>query len=137
LSELAAHIIHTAMQILPADKQVGTNVPPSPIRVMPKQATSLAIVINELATNTIKYALPMLTEGRPIQITVRIKRQDGLILFEYRDNGPGYPEEVLRLERHNVGMYLVQNIVRSDLQGELTLHNDQGAVTVISFRAIE
>jgi two-component sensor histidine kinase len=40
---------------------------------------------------------------------------------------------VLRLERYGVGFDLVQNIVRGSLGGELSLHNDGGAVAVIRF----
>jgi two-component sensor histidine kinase len=50
-----------------------------------------------------------------------------------RDDGLGYREQVLRLERLGVGLDLVQNLVRSSLGGELSLHNDGGAVTVIRF----
>ena len=63
--------------------------------------------------------------------------EDDLVLLEFRDNGPGYPEEVLRLEQHNVGMYLIQNIVSEQLHGELSFYNDQGAVTTIRFKALE
>jgi hypothetical protein len=52
---------------------------------------------------------------------------------EFRDDGPGYPADVLRLERHNVGFDLVQNIVRKSLLGELSLYNDPGAVAAIRF----
>jgi len=53
--------------------------------------------------------------------------------FEFRDDGPGYPEDVLRGQRCNVGMDLVQTIVRDSLRGELQLHNDGGAHTPIRF----
>jgi two-component sensor histidine kinase len=48
--------------------------------------------------------------------------------------GPGYPAEVLQLDRHNVGVYLIQTMVRDGLGGELALHNDRGAVTTIRFK---
>lgn len=131
LSELTTQIIHSALQSLPPDKRVLTNVPTTnPVQVTPKQANSLALVINELTTNTIKYAL---LEHQTARITVRIAHEGETIVFEFQDDGPGFPEEVLRLERHNVGLYLIQSIVRKDLGGELVLRNNQGAVTVIRF----
>jgi two-component sensor histidine kinase len=57
------------------------------------------------------------------------------VRFEFRDDGPGYPEDVLGLERYRVGFDLIQNMVRTGLRGELSLHNDDGAVAVIRFRA--
>jgi two-component sensor histidine kinase len=75
-------------------------------------------------------------QGRDVgRIAVRVAREDHTVRLELRDDGPGYPEEVLRLERHGVGFDLVQNIVRSSLGGELSLHNDGGAVAVIRFAA--
>jgi len=77
-------------------------------------------VINELATNTIKHAMP---EREAAGISVRIAQEDGTIVLEFRDDGPGYPEDVLQLERHNVGFDLIQHLVRHDLLGQLSLHN--------------
>jgi two-component sensor histidine kinase len=89
------------------------------------------LVINELATNAIKYALADRLTG---QITVRIEDEGDLILFEFRDDGPGFPEEIIRQERHNVGIYLVRTIVQQDLDGAMSLENDHGAVVTIRFR---
>jgi two-component sensor histidine kinase len=61
--------------------------------------------------------------------------EEDTVLLEFRDDGPGYPEEALQLERHDVGLDLVQNMVRKSLRGELSLRNDHGAVAVIQFEA--
>jgi two-component sensor histidine kinase len=118
--------------MLPRDKGVSVEVTPSPVRVTPDQAHDLALVINELTTNTVKHAL----RGRDTaHLTVRIALDDDTVLFEFQDDGPGYPEEALQLERQNVGLDLIQNMVRKGLRGELSLHNDHGAVAVIQFQA--
>jgi len=134
LSELAAQVIHRALQTLPGDKQVSVEVAPSTSHVASEQAHHLALVINELAINTIKHTLK---ERDAAHITVRITPEDGAVGFEYRDDGPGYPEDVLRFERHRVGFDLIRNIVRKGLRGKLSLHNDEGAVTVIRFKSSE
>ncbi|MFQ5399729.1 MAG: PAS domain S-box protein [Anaerolineae bacterium] len=132
LHRLASQVIHASLQALRPDRKVDVNVPPSPVEVTPEQASGLALVINELTTNSVKYALG----GRQRAcVSVRISAKDGEVLFEFQDDGPGYPEEVTRLERHSVGLYLVQKIVTDDLRGELTLLNDDGAVTRIQFRS--
>jgi len=136
LSELTTQVIHSSLQTLPRGKRASVDVTPSPVRVTPDQAHNLALVINELATNTIRHTL---RERDAAHISVRIGLDDETtaptVLFEFRDDGPGYPEEVLQLERHNVGFDLIRNIVRKSLRGELSLHNDQGAVAVIRFKA--
>jgi PAS domain S-box-containing protein len=134
LSDLAGQVIRSSLQILSPDQQVYIDVLPSPVLVTPAQAHNLALVVNELATNSFKYAL----QGRDVgRIAVRVAREDHTVRLEFRDDGPGYPEEVLGLERNGVGFDLVQNIVRSNLGGELSLHNDGGAVAVIRFAAQE
>ena len=132
LSELATQVIQTALQMLPRDKRAAVEVTPSPIRVTSDQAQHLALVINELTTNTIKHTLQELDT---VQIRVCIISDDAMVRFEFRDDGPGYPEEVLRLEGRGVGFELIQNVVRKGLHGELSLDNDDGAVGVLRFRA--
>ena len=131
LSDLASQIIHAALHILSSTQRVSVDVQPSPIEVSPEQANHLALIINELATNSMKYAF---TGRDNAKITVRIKQQKKLVNLIFRDNGPGFPEDVLQLERHNVGLYLMQTLVQSGLQGELSFYNDDGAVTVIRFK---
>lgn len=132
LSKLAGQLIEAVLQSLPRGKRVTVEVSPSPMAVTAKQANNLALAINELATNTVKYALAGRTAAR-IQVNIACEGEE-TIRFEYRDDGPGYPAEVLRLKRHNVGLYLVRNLVRDGLGGDLALSNDEGAVTVIRFR---
>lgn len=132
MSELAKQVIDSALRVLPLDKVVFAEVSPSPVRVTPKDANNLALVVNELTTNSVKYAWPGRQSGR---IAVRVDQDDkeGMITFEFRDDGAGYPKEVLRLERHGIGWKLIQTIVGLGLGGEVNLHNDGGAVTTIRF----
>jgi two-component sensor histidine kinase len=137
LSDLAARIINVSLEALPPDKRVVVNVLPSSVRVTSDQAHNLALVIGELTTNTVKHTL----EGRDTaHITFQSTLNDAdsqqpLVRCEFRDDGPGYPRDILRWEGCNVGFDLVQNIMRKGLRGELTLHNDGGAVAVIQFAA--
>ena len=139
LDELTGQIIRMALQVLPRHKQVWIDVTPSPVRVSPRQANDLALIINELTTNTVKYALAERDTG---DITVRItltddeesENEDDIVLLEFRDDGPGYPQQVLALETYNVGLHLVKMLTQYNLRGELTLRNDDGAVTAIRFK---
>jgi PAS domain S-box-containing protein len=139
LSELAEQIVYSTLRMLPPDKSASVDVSSSPVRVMPDRAHHLALVINELTTNTVKYALP---EDGTASITIRIAVEGEAtpkghpILFEFRDDGSGYPEDMLLPDhrRYNVGFDLIQSIVHDGLGGELVLRNDRGAVTTIRFK---
>jgi two-component sensor histidine kinase len=132
LSDLAMEISRAALKTVPRDKEVRVDVALSPIRVTADQAHSLALVFNELATNTIRHAM---VEGEARAIRVEIALDGDSIVCEFRDDGPGFPEAVLRGESHNVGLNLVHNVVRRNLHGDLTLGNDGGAVALIRFKA--
>ncbi|MEM7031943.1 MAG: GAF domain-containing protein [Chloroflexota bacterium] len=135
LSELVTQIAHSSLQALPMDRRIKINIPTSTILVDPKQANSLAIVVNELVTNTVKYAFPAQEDGQ-INIDAAIERdqyQREVVCFQYHDTGIGYPENVLSLEHFNVGLYLMKTIIRKDLGGELRLKNNEGALAMIRF----
>jgi two-component sensor histidine kinase len=134
LSDLATRIVQAVLNAVPPDRHVVADISPSPIEVSPRQANNLALVINELATNTIKYALA----GREtVRIVVCAAVEGDMICLEYRDDGPGYPEEMLRLERYNVGLNLLQALVTRSLHGTLTLANDGGAVATMHIKVEE
>jgi two-component sensor histidine kinase len=132
LSELVTHIAHSVLSLMLPHQMVGVAVTPSLVRVSPRQANSMALIINELVTNSAKYALP--GQARPI-LTIRIALTGETVSLEFRDNGSGYPEDVLALVRQGVGLYLIQRLTEGDLHGAMTLHNDHGAVTLIEFKA--
>jgi two-component sensor histidine kinase len=131
LADMSNTLVNTALQPLPPNKKVTVRVSPSHVHVSAKQANNLALIINELATNTAKYALP----GKEIvNIGVTITTDNDRIRLEYRDDGPGYPDSTLHDQQYSVGLYLAHTLVRDGLVGQLSLRNENGAVAVIDFK---
>ena len=130
LSDLTRSMITANLALVGSDKKVEINVVPSNLRIDAKQANNLAMIINELATNSIKYAFVKNKIGR---ITVNMSSRDNFIEFEYRDNGPGFPEKVLKKEQYNLGFDLIQSTICHNLDGEFSIYNDRGAVTFLKF----
>jgi len=135
LSELTEQVISNALRMVTPPKQVVVDIALSSIYVTPKQANHLALVINELVTNTVKHAL---AERDTVCITTRTgleEMPDGpMIIFEFRDDGPAYPEGMLQPDSQHVGLYLIQTIVQHDLEGEVVFSNQGGAMTLIRFK---
>jgi PAS domain S-box-containing protein len=99
--------------------------------VAPNKATDLALALNELATNSVKYAFPGRTTGR-IEIEISfIPGQPDLHLI-YRDDGPGFPEEVLQGKRENTGLGLIRSAARNHLE----LSNDGGAIALLTLPGV-
>jgi two-component sensor histidine kinase len=96
------------------------------------QAHHLAMVINELTTNSIKHA----TANRDnIRINIIIEQDGAKTTVQFKDNGPGFPEEILKgdFSSSNIGFELIQGIVMKSLVGNVVFENDNGTVTTISF----
>ncbi len=134
LDELARQIVSSVLHSLPASCPASISVLPSAaVRVNPDQAHHLALILNELATNAVKYAYS--PENSSLKIEVSISLENDIVRLEFRDNGPGYPEAVQQFNQYSVGFELIQNLVRHNLRGTLELHNDGGGVALICFKA--
>lgn len=134
ISELAARVIDTSLKVLSPREYVLVQVAPSGAWVTADQAHDLALVINELVTNTVKHALPAMRNDTP-EISVRVTVVNNGIRFEFSDNGPGFPDEVLSLTpgHYNLGFELIQHIAQNSLNGLISIYNNNGAVTVVEF----
>jgi len=131
LCMLATEVLQAALNALPPDKYVCIKVTPSPVVVSPKQAANLALIFNELMINTVKYGLEGRTKGK---VDVEIACHDGWIDLVYRDDGAGYTEAVLEGQERNIGLHLLQRMIKT-LHGKLDVSNDNGAVTRLRFPA--
>ncbi len=75
-----------------------------------KQATSLALITNELVSNAIKHG-----KG---DIGVTLDQEGDIAVFTVSDDGPGFPKDFDPMKAANTGLELIENIARYDLQGE-------------------
>jgi len=130
LFELVKQTIQNVTRSMPAAEFVRVHISPSPVKVVAEQAPNIALIINELATNTIKYGLKNV---RAPAIDVSISLEDGDIIIRFQDNGPGFDDAVINMDAHNIGLELVKNMAENALMGSLTLENDGGAVTILRF----
>jgi PAS domain S-box-containing protein len=134
LHRLARKVTEAALKALPSDKYVKLKISyDTAVMLISRQAHHITIVINELAVNVIKYAASA-NEKTQVAVHIAHKSDKNEVLFEFRDNGPGFSEKALRPEGGNVGMYLIKNTVRHSLHGQIDLYNDNGAVIAIRFK---
>jgi PAS domain S-box-containing protein len=135
LARLVTQVIYAALSSSPQRQHIQVSVapPPEPLLISPKQATALAVIINELTTNSVKYAFRGRERGLiDVHITADGADQRQVTL-KFRNDGPGWPDDVLQGQRKSVGLHLVRINVRSPLRGEVHFHNDAGAATTITF----
>jgi two-component sensor histidine kinase len=132
INQLCEQLIQAIIIGLPVNHKVMLNIDQSSLKINSNQAHHLTLVINELATNSVKYGLNDNSNGL---IEVKIQEIDGKIQLIFRDNGPGYPESMINGDfvNVNIGFELIRGIVTQSLDGELSLRNEGGAVTEILF----
>ena len=99
------------------------------ILVSGRIGSKISIILCELIINSIKYV----NANSQTNIKISCSKQNNWIEIIYADNGPGYPQEILKGEGTGVGLILVSSIVNLDLRGKLKLTSSNGAITNIKF----
>jgi PAS domain S-box-containing protein len=87
-------------------------------------AIPFGLIINELISNSLKYAFP---EGRPGEITIAVTREDKALHIQYRDNGVGIPETLDWKNTKSLGLRLVNSLV-DQLNGTVELDRHEGTL---------
>lgn len=130
---LCRQVIADVMRSVQSTKSVRLDVSAGQERIPGAQAHHLTLILNELATNSVKHACG----DRPdLAISIDIQGDGRHLTIVYRDDGPGYPQEVLDGEpsSDHTGMDLIQGIATHSLGGRLHLRNAGGAVAEIAFQ---
>jgi PAS domain S-box-containing protein len=87
------------------------------------QAIPCGLILNELLSNTLKYAFP---EGRAGSIVVRFVRlSSGTLSLSCSDDGIGMPETFHWGTAKSLGLRIVR-ILSKQIDGELTMHSGSG-----------
>ncbi|MEI6900509.1 MAG: PAS domain S-box protein [Bacteroidota bacterium] len=97
-----------------------------------KQATLCGLIINELATNALKYAFPERFTGTPC-ISIHLKKKKGGLSLELSDNGVGLPDNVNIIEPETIGLQLINIWVIYQLKGKLTVKTTKGTSYTLTF----
>jgi len=135
-AELCEKVIGAVLKSVRSSKNIKLFISPSEATVGSDQAHHLTLVLNELATNSVKHAT---RENFVLEIVVELSKEGKRLFLEYKDNGPGYPEEITKgdFSHVNVGFELIRGIVAQSLAGEVSFKNQSGAVTNIDFELEE
>jgi PAS domain S-box-containing protein len=86
-------------------------------------AIPLGLIINELISNSLKYAFP---EGRKGEVSISVKKEDHTITVLFRDTGIGIPADLDWENTPSLGLRLVTTLV-DQMSG--TAHLDRSSGT--------
>ncbi len=90
------------------------------------RAIPFGLILNELVSNSFKYAFPEDDDTDKIYIQIR-KTDDQAGYFEYSDNGIGLPEDAEERSNTSMGIRLM-NRLANQLQTSLNVDNNVGGV---------
>jgi PAS domain S-box-containing protein len=90
-------------------------------------AIPLGLMINELISNSLKYAFP---GGRDGDISVTVQRQDHTLTILFKDNGAGIPQDFDWRNARSLGLRLVISLVEQ-LSGTIELDRSAGTAFTI------
>jgi len=93
------------------------------------QAIPCGLLVNELITNSLKYAFP---NNRSGEIVIMLKEIKNNIHLSISDNGVGLPLEFEELNSETLGLQLVSTLVEQ-LEGEIEVENFKGVKYLITF----
>ena len=97
-------------------------------------AIPCGLIINELVSNSFKYAFP---DGRKGEISVNIiPINNNQFILTVRDNGIGFPEDLDIKKSKTLGLQLVDNLVEQ-LDGTIELDRSTGTDFKITFKELK
>ena len=113
-------------------KMIQTNLLIDDINLNIDTAMPLGLIINELVTNSVKYAFPN-SEGI---ITIKLNSYHDHMELTIADNGVGLPEDFNMEHIDSLGLELVKNLVEQ-LEGNLKISTACGTEFKITFKEVK
>ena len=117
INELISYLKESAVDTSTIQFQVNVT----DINMEISQSVPVGLMINEMITNSIKYAFVGRTNGL---ITVSFQQEDQKIILTVADNGVGLPND-FDSNNHSMGMQLIKTLTEQ-LEGTLTIENKDG-----------
>lgn len=132
LKTMLARVIDGSLETCSAGGcRVSTDVSGDDLEVMASTASTIALIVNELIQNSMKYAFTGCESGK-ICVDVRVDEEYSWITVQ--DNGCGFDERTVKKLSSGLGLKLVDSLVKSSLKGEITVESsNQGTATRFSF----
>ncbi|MCL5025858.1 MAG: sensor histidine kinase [Chloroflexi bacterium] len=131
LLEVCQRIVSEATRgILDPEKKIRFVMDGTPIFLPAQQATSCALIINELLQNALEHGFATRNEGT---IAIRLEDAGARLTIEVVDDGDGLAPGFDIARDGSLGLQIIQTLVKEDLKGEFALINHDGVHAVVTF----
>jgi two-component sensor histidine kinase len=95
-------------------------------------AIPCGLIINELLSNSLKYAFPHKSDKQGT-ISISMIHEDGYIIIKVKDDGIGMPPNSLPGQNESCGLEIVKMLSEEQLEGTLFIDNHNGAEFTLKF----
>lgn len=112
------------------ENKIAVDIDIDSIQVVIDVAIPGGLILNELITNSFKYAFP---EGKSGRIRIGVSRRQGVMLLTYSDTGVGFPPGLDPRKSNSLGLQIVFNIAEHQLGGNVEIESGEGVSFTISF----
>lgn len=120
----------TKQSVVAPGKSLYTKVDGPDIRLPLNQATSLALVINELVQNAVEHGFKNLDEGR---ITIDLAQNEDAVTVTVVNDGEPLPDGFDVSSTNSLGLRIVMDLVRGGLGGTFAMENRDGITAKVMF----
>jgi PAS domain S-box-containing protein len=124
---LITTIIHTLVSSAPRVKGVPeVTAEVEHLWLGADQAVPLALIVNELVSNSFLHGLP--PTGQALRATIQCRQQDGHVQLVVADNGGGFVAGKDWRDSEGQGMSIVAQLAQVNLRGQLQIDSRDGGV---------
>ncbi len=120
VQDIAQRVIENVQTGLLDESPVVFQTRGEPLPISSREATVIALVVNELIDNSLSHGLA--AEGGRIEVDVRL--EDGDVMLEVRDDGPRHPVAPQRRQSSGLGLSIIETLVSVDLGGHFEFSRD-------------
>jgi two-component sensor histidine kinase len=121
--------------LIPPSTSVAFTIEPTDVAVPTRQATVLALLFNELISNSIEHGFAGLDHGH---VAIRAWRNANLITIEVENDGASLPADFDPNAKSGIGLRIIQRMVESDLKGEFSIDRfADRTIARMTFPAVE
>ena len=129
VKDYLSQLIDEIMQIFPGRQSTQIKKQIDNFNLDPKRLFPIGIIVNELLTNTMKYAF---TGRNSDLLQITVKENHGNVILTIQDNGKGLPEGFAINKSGGFGLMLV-DMLSQQLEGSFTIENNNGAKSTLEF----
>lgn len=131
LREITQRIVNEATQgILDPDKRIRFVLDGQDVLLPAQQATSCALIVNELLQNAVEHGFANRSEGL---VRVTLHEDELAYQLQIADDGEGLSPGFNAARDGSLGLQIVRTLVREDLRGQFELVGGQGVRAIVTF----